>query len=135
MINAFAERGVVAFCDGHFLRCNAGCRAQLRHRTKPPHPMIIPLAAASAWTRRAHRYPEAWHDMGQRSVIIENQDGAAGLIGADQVARASPDGYIIGGFNDSIMTMVPNMLGQVPWDIIKDFEPCRWSRRWSGAWS
>jgi tripartite-type tricarboxylate transporter receptor subunit TctC len=45
------------------------------------------------------------------------------LIGAEAVARAEPDGYTIGGFNDSIMTMVPNLQSKLRWDILKDFEP------------
>jgi tripartite-type tricarboxylate transporter receptor subunit TctC len=55
--------------------------------------------------------------------VILNQPGASGLIGAEQVARAEPDGYTIGGFNDSIMTMVPNLQAKMRWDILKDFAP------------
>jgi tripartite-type tricarboxylate transporter receptor subunit TctC len=39
------------------------------------------------------------------------------------VAKAPPDGYTLGGFNDSIMTMLPNLHATMPWDILKDFEP------------
>src|SRR5438477_8533900 len=33
------------------------------------------------------------------------------------------EGYTIGGFNDSVMTMVPNLQSKMRWDILKDFEP------------
>lgn len=88
-----------------------------------PIKMIVPLAAASAVDVAARIVTQKMADsMGQQIVII-NQAGASGLIGAEQVARAAPDGYTIGGFNDSVMTMVPNLHSKMPWDILKDFEP------------
>jgi tripartite-type tricarboxylate transporter receptor subunit TctC len=88
-----------------------------------PIKMIVPLAAASAVDVAARIVTQKMADsMGQQFVII-NQPGASGLIGADQVAHADPDGYTIGGFNDSIMTMVPNLQSKMRWDILKDFEP------------
>jgi tripartite-type tricarboxylate transporter receptor subunit TctC len=85
--------------------------------------MIVPLAAGSAVDVAARIVTQKMSEnMGQQIVII-NQPGAAGLIGADQVAKAAPDGYTIGGFNDSIMTMVPNLYSNMRWDILKDFEP------------
>jgi tripartite-type tricarboxylate transporter receptor subunit TctC len=60
--------------------------------------------------------------MGQQIVIL-NLPGASGLVGAEQVARAEPDGYTLGGFNDSIMTMVPHLQSRMRWDILSDFEP------------
>jgi len=83
----------------------------------------VPLAAASAVDVAARIVTQKMaEDMGQQIVII-NQPGAAGLIGAEQVARAEPDGYTIGGFNDSIMTMVPNLHSSLRLDILRDFEP------------
>jgi tripartite-type tricarboxylate transporter receptor subunit TctC len=85
--------------------------------------MIVPLAAASAVDVAARIVTQKMADnMGQQFVIL-NVPGASGLIGAEQVARAQPDGYTIGGFNDSIMTMVPNLQPKMPWNILKDFEP------------
>src|SRR3954465_7852810 len=85
--------------------------------------MIIPLAAGSAVDVAARIVtPKMSENMGQQFVII-NQPGAAGVIGAEAVAKAEPDGYTIGGFNDSIMTMVPNLQPKPRWDIVKDFEP------------
>jgi tripartite-type tricarboxylate transporter receptor subunit TctC len=88
-----------------------------------PIKMIVPLAAASAVDVAARIVTQKMADnMGQQFVIL-NQPGASGLIGAEQVARAEPDGYTIGGFNDSIMTMVPNLQSNMRWDILRDFEP------------
>jgi tripartite-type tricarboxylate transporter receptor subunit TctC len=85
--------------------------------------MIVPLAAGSAVDAAARIVAQKMSaNMGQQ-VIVENQPGAAGLIGAERVAKAAPDGYTIGGFNDSIMTMLPNLYPKMPWDILKDFEP------------
>src|ERR1700743_2822454 len=88
-----------------------------------PIKMIVPLAAASAVDVAARIVTQKMADnMGQQFVIL-NMPGASGLIGAEQVAHADPDGYTIGGFNDSIMTMVPNLQGKMPWAIVKDFDP------------
>jgi tripartite-type tricarboxylate transporter receptor subunit TctC len=88
-----------------------------------PIRMIVPLAAASAVDNAARIVAQKMSaNMGQQ-VVIENVPGAAGLIGAAQVAKAAPDGYTLGGFNDSIMTMLPNMPTKPSWDILKDFEP------------
>jgi tripartite-type tricarboxylate transporter receptor subunit TctC len=59
-------------------------------------------------------------NMGQQLVIL-NQPGASGMIGAEQVARAEPDGYTIGGFNDSLLTMVPNLNPKTPFNPVTDF--------------
>ena len=88
-----------------------------------PIRMIVPLAAASAVDNAARIVTQKMAEsMGQQIVII-NQPGASGVIGADQVARAIPDGYTIGGFNDSILTMVPVTMPKVPWDPLRDFAP------------
>jgi tripartite-type tricarboxylate transporter receptor subunit TctC len=96
--------------------------AQSAYPNRPIH-MIVPLAAASAVDNAARIVAQRMAiNMGQQ-IVIENLSGASGLIGAERVAKAAPDGYTIGGFNDSIMTMLPNLYPKMPWDIIKDFEP------------
>src|SRR5205814_7414082 len=85
--------------------------------------IIVPLAAASAVDNAARILAQRMSENMGQAIVIENQPGAAGLIGTDRVAKAAPDGYIIGGFNDSIMTMLPNLHATMPWDILKDFEP------------
>ncbi|HZZ92698.1 MAG TPA: tripartite tricarboxylate transporter substrate-binding protein [Usitatibacter sp.] len=88
-----------------------------------PIRMIVPLAAASAVDNAARIVAERMSASLGQPVVIENFAGASGQIGADMVAKAKPDGYTVGGFNDSIMTMLPNMGLKLPWDILRDFEP------------
>jgi tripartite-type tricarboxylate transporter receptor subunit TctC len=85
--------------------------------------MIVPLAAASAVDNAARILGQRMSQSIGQAIVVENQPGAAGLIGAERVAKAAPDGYTIGGFNDSIMTMLPNLHANMPWDTLKDFEP------------
>jgi tripartite-type tricarboxylate transporter receptor subunit TctC len=88
-----------------------------------PIRIIVPLAAGSAVDNAARIVAQKMsQNMGQ-GIVIENQPGASGLIGADRVAKSPPDGYTLGGFNDSIMTMLPNLQSKMPWDIVRDFEP------------
>jgi tripartite-type tricarboxylate transporter receptor subunit TctC len=90
---------------------------------RKPILMIVPLQAASAVDNAARIVAQRMADNMGQPIVVENQPGAAGLIGAERVAKAAPDGYVIGGFNDSIMTMLPNVHTKMPWDILKDFEP------------
>ena len=109
--------GLLAFCT-----TIQNASAQTSYPDKPIH-MIVPLAAASAVDNAARIVAQRMSlNMGQQ-IVIENMPGASGLIGAERVAKSAPDGYTIGGFNDSIMTMLPNLYPKMPWDIIKDFEP------------
>jgi tripartite-type tricarboxylate transporter receptor subunit TctC len=99
------------------------CGASAQPYPNKPIRMIIPLAAASAVDNAARIVTQKMSaNMGQ-PIVIENLPGAAGLIGTGNVAKAAPDGYTLGGFNDSIMTMLPNMGTAMPWDILRDFEP------------
>jgi len=104
------------------LQCLSQSSVAQSYPAKPIH-MIVPLAAASAVDNAARIITtKMGANMGQQ-ILIENQPGAAGLIGTERVARAAPDGYTIGGFNDSIMTMLPNLIAKISWDIVRDFEP------------
>jgi tripartite-type tricarboxylate transporter receptor subunit TctC len=97
-------------------------QAQAPWPSKPIR-MIVPLAAGSAVDNAARIVAQKMSQNLGQSIVIDNRPGAAGLIGAGEVAKAAPDGYTLGGFNDSIMTMLPNMNAKMPWDILKDFDP------------
>ena len=57
-----------------------------------------------------------------QSVIVDNKPGASGMIGAEQVAKAAPDGYTI-LVNASIHVINPSLYSKTSFDAMKDFVP------------
>jgi tripartite-type tricarboxylate transporter receptor subunit TctC len=105
---------------GFSLTLTVPAHAQQAYPTKPIR-MVVPLAAGSAVDVAARLLAQKMSaNMGQ-PIVVENIVGAAGVIGAQQLAKAAPDGYTIGGFNDSVLTMVPNLNPQTPFNPMSDF--------------
>ncbi len=114
------RRAVLALAAFAALGIAAQAQAQGSYPNKPIR-MIVPLAAGSAVDVAARLLAQKMSvNMGQ-SIVVENVTGAAGIIGADRLAKAAPDGYTIGGFNDSVITMVPNLNPAMPFDPLTDF--------------
>src|SRR4051812_33955272 len=84
--------------------------------------LVMPLQAGSAVDAMIRIVVQRMGDNLGRSIVVENQPGAAGVIGAERLKRAAPDGYTIGALNDSILTMIPN-IRRAPYDPVKDFAP------------
>ncbi|RYE36242.1 MAG: tripartite tricarboxylate transporter substrate binding protein, partial [Hyphomicrobiales bacterium] len=57
-----------------------------------------------------------------QAVIIDNKPGASGMVGAEFVARAVPDGYTL-LVNASIHVINPSLYANPRYDAIADFEP------------
>jgi tripartite-type tricarboxylate transporter receptor subunit TctC len=53
-------------------------------------------------------------------VVVENRAGASGMIGAELVSKAQPDGYTL-LVNPSIHVILPSLVPKMAYDAIKDF--------------
>jgi tripartite-type tricarboxylate transporter receptor subunit TctC len=56
-------------------------------------------------------------------VIVENKAGATGNIGADFVAKSSPDGYTLLLADIGSLAIAPSVVATLPFDPVRDFAP------------
>ena len=58
-----------------------------------------------------------------RQFVVENRPGAGGMIGAELVAKAPPDGYTLFLAGVATHGINPNLQKNVPYDAVRDFDP------------
>src|SRR3954452_6102189 len=61
-------------------------------------------------------------DLGQQ-VVVDNRPGANTIIGAQVVAKATPDGYTLLMAIDGTLVMNPFLYSKLAYDPFKDFAP------------
>ena len=87
-----------------------------------PIRLIVPFPPGGnvdVFSRVLFRYVE--QELGQ-TIVIDNRGGANGILGADIVAQANPDGYTL--LNTSFAFAVnPSIVKKLPFDVVKDFVP------------
>jgi tripartite-type tricarboxylate transporter receptor subunit TctC len=55
-----------------------------------------------------------------QTFVIENKSGNGGVLGADAVAKAAPDGYTIGLYTIAAHAIAPTLFVKMPFDAEKD---------------
>ena len=66
--------------------------------------------------------PELTRAAGQ-TVVVETRPGAAGNLGADAVAKASPAGHPLLLIDAGILATAPSLFARLPFDARRDLAP------------
>ena len=101
------------------LPCGALAQAKYPER---PIKLLIPFSAGGVTDIVGRHWAERMKaPLG--TFYVENQGGAAGTIGATEVARSGADGHTILLGNTSVMVLNPMTSTRLPYDPAKDFVP------------
>ncbi len=57
------------------------------------------------------------------SFVVENRAGAGGVIGVEAVAKARPDGLTLGIGSGGGLSVLPNLMPRMPYDVGRDLQP------------
>jgi tripartite-type tricarboxylate transporter receptor subunit TctC len=101
--------------------CIGGVAVHAQAPVKPIR-LIVPYAAGGPIDVTARVLAEQLKDS-LGTVIIENRPGAGGNIGADVVAKATPDGSVIGIAATATHAVNPWLYSHMPYNATTDFAP------------
>ena len=102
------------------------CFSGLVHAAYPDKPikLIVPYPPGGATDVIGRILAKNLGESLGQQVLVENRSGAGGNIGAEAVAKATPDGYtLLMGAVTSHSTMATLEKGKLRYDILKDFTP------------
>lgn len=85
--------------------------------------MVVPFPAGGPTDIVARLVGQHMAKQFGQSVVVDNKPGAHGFIGAQDAARAAPDGYTIMMASIGTMAINPKLYSKLPYDANKDFVP------------
>ena len=88
-----------------------------------PVTIIVPFSAGGATDLSARAIAQLMTKQLGQTFVVENRVGASGMIGMGAVARAAPDGYMLGWGGNSPMTVAPHLAKAPAYDPRKAFAP------------
>ena len=107
------------------LACLLACGAASGEESYPSRPirMIVSFAAGGPTDIVARVMSAKMTESLGQPIVVENRTGAGGNIGADQVAKAPPDGYTLLMATVSTHAINPGLYAKMPYDPVRDFSP------------
>src|SRR5262245_13746975 len=98
---------------------------QARADDYPNHPirLIVPFAAGGAADAVARIVGKYIGDALGQPVVVEDRGGAGGIIGAETVKNAAPDGYTLLLGQSGPISINPGIYAKLSYDPEKDFMP------------
>jgi tripartite-type tricarboxylate transporter receptor subunit TctC len=103
-----------------------GCLASLPALAQPakyptrPITILVGVPAGGAVDQVARATAQKLAETIGVSVLVDNRAGASGMIAADAVAKAAPDGYTLLVGSQTHLAVVPQLLKKPPFDPAKD---------------
>ena len=96
--------------------------AELAYPERPVR-IIVTFAPGSATDITARVVAQKLTESLGVPVTIENIPGSGGVVGADRIAKAAPDGYTLGWIANGALTIAPALQSKLPYDSARDFAP------------
>jgi tripartite-type tricarboxylate transporter receptor subunit TctC len=88
-----------------------------------PVTFVVPFAPGGGTDITARTLANKLTQKWGQSVVVENRGGAGGLLGADVVAKAKPDGYTLLIANVGITSINPALYAKMPYNHETAFTP------------
>ena len=101
--------------------CVLGAHAQ-SYPAKPVH-LLVSNTAGSTPDVLARYLGTRLADTWKQPVVVENRAGAGGIVAADAVSKAAPDGYTLLVGADGPITILPALRKGLPYDVERDLVP------------
>ncbi|MEN9889561.1 MAG: hypothetical protein RL559_1598 [Pseudomonadota bacterium] len=94
-------------------------------QTYPNKPIkaIVPFAAGSATDQIGRAFAQKMTESLGQPIVIENKAGVNGMLGADAVAKAAPDGYTLMVGTNSTNAALKSLVKKLPYDQDSAFAP------------